>query len=613
LRDKTVKPETGSLSRIPAMLLEGGLLCLILLGFLWLEPDRPSMDAILYRPIPDAAEQVYVARAFSSGNSPLLPISVELHPSRYSPVHPFLVSLWMRLHFGRMTSIYSWSLFAVILGVALLYLFLICSGAPFPFRVLALYLILFTPLFITITRNIMQEPTMLLLFGATCLLWRMGMRGALEERVESGGGSRRKGKGLFFFFLAGFTAGAIFCIRVTTFPLIVCFVLHGIWMLSPRRAARCLPAFSCGILACVTLVTVYMASLAGIFNVAGYYHWMPFQTFFAWNNAFIPAPNTGIDVPNGLLILQDMLGIRPAASVFGWYSTALLLIGGPAGFILMKKTGEQNKGEKSLGVLSLLLFLFAISQVVIHMFYMFNDLRFFVLAWPALVLSGVSGWYLILKTFFRKRWMRRGYTVVFAVIVFSLMMGITNYIHGFTIMTSLKEKSRERGECISCKAMHEKNGLLIEALSCPIFVDRVSVLNARLLFDLMDRPYPIAPLTRQFDLTYGGHTIQFLWYRVRPPVGCLPQSEIWEGRPPDHFLFDPGEGSVRDDFIDTMMNRYGKIALYFPYWRREELKPLIEYIREEGYGILKLNRRGPWDLVLVRGKVEKEKRGDHSR
>ena len=122
--------------------MEGIFLVLLVYGFVKLGAGTPDDETLLFRPVPDAAEQAYVSRAFALGQNPLLPIVNELHPSRFSPVHPLLMSLWIRLNAGNFNRIFQWSPLAILLGMLLLYIFLVKSGAAIPVRIMSASLIL---------------------------------------------------------------------------------------------------------------------------------------------------------------------------------------------------------------------------------------------------------------------------------------------------------------------------------------------------------------------------------------------------------------------------------------------------------------------------------------
>lgn len=122
--------------------MEGIFLVLLVYAFLELGAGAADDDTLLFRPVPDAAEQAYVSRAFALGKNPLLPIVNELHPSRFSPVHPLLMSLWIRLNAGKFDRIFQWSPLAILFGMLLLYILLVKSGAALPVRLMSAYLIL---------------------------------------------------------------------------------------------------------------------------------------------------------------------------------------------------------------------------------------------------------------------------------------------------------------------------------------------------------------------------------------------------------------------------------------------------------------------------------------
>ncbi|NUP90755.1 MAG: hypothetical protein HUU25_13210, partial [Candidatus Sumerlaeia bacterium] len=128
--------------------------------------DLPERGVLEFHPLPDAAEQAFVAQAFARGRDPMLPIGNELHPSRFSPVSPFLQSLTLRwLGDYDAEALLSHSVFAVQAALVLLYGWMAALGLSVPARLAAVWMLVRTPMLRQMGRNILQEPQILLLFA----------------------------------------------------------------------------------------------------------------------------------------------------------------------------------------------------------------------------------------------------------------------------------------------------------------------------------------------------------------------------------------------------------------------------------------------------------------
>jgi hypothetical protein len=89
--------QTFSSSRLAALLGSMAVFFLITFALMSRGIGRPTIDLAFFRPAPDTAEQLWIASSFSRFHTPLIPIAHEYHPSRYSPVHSWLVGLYLLL------------------------------------------------------------------------------------------------------------------------------------------------------------------------------------------------------------------------------------------------------------------------------------------------------------------------------------------------------------------------------------------------------------------------------------------------------------------------------------------------------------------------------------
>lgn len=501
---------------------------------------------------------------------------------------------------GNLNAIHTWSFFAVICGIAGLYLLLIRMGWPRFYRILSVYLLLFTPFFITQTQGFMQEPTIFLLFTWGALSWYNGMRSVCLEKLSSRQSPQKDIMEFGLFFASGLLLGAAGCIRPTIFPLIL-FLVFAMILTKPFRIAwKRIAVFLIGASAITFVTGIYLYKIAGIPFVSAYHHWMPGISYFAWKNAFIEPPNYKVGLPNYLLIAEELLGIRKSGFLFGWSSTFLLVLGGflHVFFIKMKKGGNQNS-LPLYPFLLFLLFLFALSQILIHLFYNFYDLRFFILVYPIFVISGLSGWNLTISKLYHSKIMRKILVVILAAGILALIAGIGNICHAWEVFGFMAEKSDVPLTAIEEIRIHKRYGEIIPGFSCPIFVDRLPVLNARLLMGLYEYPFPIAPLERNPKTSGDGHTVQFLWYKVKPPVGYFDAGFLWPGNPYEDSLFDQEKGYFHEKLFEALITHYGKIGIYYPSARATDISPLFNHFQKKDYRIIDGSLHEQWELKII--------------
>lgn len=292
--------------------LEAAILAAFLAGALTLGWGRLSPEALAFRPVPDTVEQVWVAAAFAQGRSPLLPVGNELHPSRFSPVHPAALSLWLRLHGGAPEAAAGWPPVAAALGLAALYAWMLLAGVPLLWRLTAFFLLFFSPGAFETSRELMQESSFTLLFGLSAAAWALGWR-AFERAADEGAYSGIRAIGtLALFALAGALAGALAFARPTLAPWPGLMFLATLWSLR-RPGARRFPAqapaaaLAAGALAVAALTLIYIHRVAGVWGLVAYHHWKPHygQDSMALAQPFTKPPNTNINEPNSTDLYYD--------------------------------------------------------------------------------------------------------------------------------------------------------------------------------------------------------------------------------------------------------------------------------------------------------------------
>jgi hypothetical protein len=161
--------------------------------------------------------------------------------------------------------------------------------------------------------------------------------------------------------------------------------------------------------------------------------------------------------------------------------------------------------------------------------------------------------------------------------------------HERNVSTSLAEEIQ----------VHGKYGELMPALSCPVFVDRLPVLNARILLGLYEYRFPIAPLERNPKSSRDGHTVQFLWYQVRRPTGYVDPDFHWPGNPYESALFDREKGYFHDKLFQSLIDHYGKIGIYYPLGREMDLDSIFNHLQKNNYEIHDAGIHEQWKLRIV--------------
>lgn len=567
------------------------LLIILAADFLVLCASHSTGDGLVLRPTPDAAEYAYVAVALSEGHSPLLPIGHELLPSRYCPLHP-LALMGAVLCSGSVADGFRlWPPFAIIAGTVILILTLHRMGVSPVGRVAALLLLFFSPLSIAIATSLLQESTMYLLFALAVYSWQWSVSRpeTIQDRQTSAGRHS-----VLLLFLSGLLFGMVTCMRVTVAPVILIAALH-VLLVSGWRATVALLAGSA--LAATGMMT-YSSTLAGYLCFQGYGHWMPEGIPFSFRHIF--RLEAGLPLWKGLL--NDFFGATDKITMAGTPCMILLFPGalsvylGIRGTRLRRLIPDHSKAHLSAGAL---LLLFAMAQLLTHLFYSFYAIRFFALAYPAVIIGGVA----IIDVLCRKSlWIpfRRIPHHEAGLLLSGLLLlpgPILTFQHLHKTETEIASKRRlsVQRECQT----HEANRSALQASKQPLFVDSLGVLNARVLLGLTGSPEPIAHITRHPELWHDGHMLQFVWYRVRPAVGYLVPADIWPGRPSDCFLYDPASRTVNEEFIHKMLTARDQFALYFPVTRKPFLKPLLDWLKAHSFEIRNLSRDPSWDLLVV--------------
>lgn len=582
--------------------LEAAILLALIVGWINIYPDTNLLESIAFRPVPDAAEYAYMAKAFSRGLSPLLPIANELHPSAYSPAHPLLMSLLVRLRGGNFEAIFDYPFYAILIGAFLLYLWMVLGGMSILWRLGAVYLILYSPLLLKTASTIMQESSVFLLFSAANLLVFAGMilyarKG--ENVSHKSIWANRAGAGLIF--ASGIFAAAAICMRPTNMPLMFLYAAL-LFLAFPRRMFfKTASFFAAGCALAFALEALYIHHVAGFWDITAYRHWGmgKMSEFFGLHFAAKPPLNIQTNYTNLNLYYRELFGYSQEITCQGKNPPFFLLAAGLLGMIAFiaqsiaqKKSHQTEPPETSRPENWIqrvfytqcgLLFIFAILVFFAHSIYFFHDVRFFILVFPVFIIFGLAGCDIIAKRF----WQTPKTRVLSLLFIFSMAINSFDLLDHARNMEHLKELNAmddAKRWHVSEYGMHTANKAVMQKLDCPIYVFHLPVLVARLHWDLLDYPYPIVPMLREQEIQWEPHGVQMAGAkRIKSPRGYVNDPAQWTRNPFYSFLYDPFTKLLRPGALDTALSHYGKIALYFPAWDERHVAPLLKHIQKEKY------------------------------
>lgn len=539
-------------------------------------------------PMPDVEEYAWVALRFAQGDSPLMPIANELHPSRYSPVHPFLMSLWMRMHGGGLDALFSWPMVALSLALLFFNIAIIRLGLTVLSAVLFSWLFLLNVGGRDTYANVMSEGTIILLLSFALLSWSEALRHGQGEE------GRQRWFSLLAAFLCGMAVGGIVAMRATMIFFAFAFPLH--WMLTGgRRGVLPLALYILGGTAVALVSAAYVYHHAGIWGTAAYGHWVHSTNdyFFSLAHAreFIP----GADVPRWAHDLEALLG----QNGFLWNGRAsavmMLLVGGILGIISHLVHRWRDKADTAWAVAACL-FLSALCLFAAHLFFRFHYFRFLAPMLPVLILFGIAGWEQVFRliataTPSRLRLLIMG---ILPAWVLASPPALELVIYGTTLPRSTLDHARYIDDA---KRRHQEVGKIVREWKCPLFVDQVSTMRARMLMGLENHPSPIAPI-RLHNITHlDSHTVQFNWFPQIKEGQPVDQMVHWP-RPPRSYMWDPETGEVQGELLMHLLRENGRFLFYFPEWSMP-VEDLFGWCDQNGFSHKVIAAPGRWRLVLM--------------
>lgn len=564
----------------------------------------PRPESLLFRPVPDAAEQNFMAWAMATGHAPLLPIVHEVHPAHYSPVAPFATSLWMRLAGGSdpLSAAVTWPPAALLLGALCLWRAMGHGGMPTAVRATALLLVMGSPALLDCGRMTLQEPTMFLLFAAGAWAWAAGASAPPDPAGRALPGA------VVRYGIAGFCHGALFCIRPSTAPLTPAVALGEAWR--GWRAGRWRDAglrmagYAAGWLAAVSATGNSMRWFAGEFALTGYRHWIPDMAarMVAWSNLRAPINTDFGRQPDHLRLLTDaVIGWRPGLSPVGYPESVWLGFGvvvfpaamAVAAWRRRSEAGAPVSPHSALGIWVCLL-PFCAFQVVFHACYRFYDLRFQVLTATALSVAAVAGlWRCARLWVFAFGPVGRPAGTAFGALLFAVAAVEVSETCSARLAPRRHDRALAREADAHATAAHALKGIIY-----PVAVDGVPVLNARMSLRVGHDMPPVLPLV-SFRPAYLAGELDEMDRHAPPALAHLPGTAAWPRRAHRTALIDGRTGALDTTATVAILETYGGLALYYPVHSEAAVQPALDLAASRGDTIDDRSRDALWRLVVI--------------
>jgi hypothetical protein len=567
--------KTAWLSRI-ALLLEllalGALLhAARLSGF-----GRPAFETLCYQPAPDTPEQVYAAWRMAHAQNWLIPVAHELHPSRYSPLHPAMLAVWIRLHHGRLKSATAYAPFAILTGLGLLWFFLYRLRCPPGMRLLAIGLLLYSKLFFEAGNHILQEGSLWLLFTLALVTWYW----ALHRRPHHAASLRWRHLPAL---LAGICCGMLVGIRPTLAPLPALLVLQACILAPPQRAMRLLAIFGAG--AGLPLVGALVIGWIqfGYPALTGYHYWIPQWDggqVFAWRNPWrLPVNITG--ALNNLQMHSRALLARSSDITTLDMSVGLLLLNGALlGALATLRTALRRRTLVPFARdWTVLLLLLSASQFALHICYEFYAPRFYIIGWPALVLAGLGGWTRIILFFASLLGRRHRHLRSLLNLLTICATLATMPCAWVTLVESQRWTVNEQ--------YYGRKGLRAQAAAArklkhfegPLLVAQYATLNARLFIGWAGSSNPVLPIFAPERPDWDPHLIPYITALLPPPRERL---RAWAWRAGQSGVWQAEKRQLVTEQIDALKAGH-QFAIFYPLMREGEVEPFLKALLATGW------------------------------
>lgn len=561
------------------------------------KPELYSNGHMLF-PGPDGVEYGWTAAALNARRSPMIPVSHELHPSRYNPIHPIFMAAYMFVDGDGMRSFVDYSEFAMIVAMLAFWAMMIGLGTRAPTRIAALIFVMLSYQGVRLGRSLMPESTvsLTLFVGAALAIWfaRLAIREGLWDRRR---GRRRL---LAMMFVATAFCAAPMCMRPSLLPFLAIPLLAILLGVPAGERTGSLIAFLVGAATTPLLCVGYNRLVQGYWGLTGYPHWLGNFSVMTLDAAYQPSAS----FPHARLI-----GERLAESLIG---KALELSRStlPAMPILVGLSAVATlpvaKPAQPIATLRKWFCVFAVLGFAVnlgfHFFYFFHDMRFHFMHFALLIAAGMIGaervfLYLIES---KTRWVTSTGRIC-AVVGFVLITDLAFWPEDSVYMRRIARPPLG----VALTEMQVRNaqraGNVLRDFHVPMFVSGVQVAGSRALMGIEQHLHvPICPLMRVRQYIDDSHVVQFRWGTVAPAPEHIATGVPWDGlRPDETWLIDPVLHDINEEFLRALVDRYGAVTIFYSVGDHNKVVPLLEWSAAQGWPITNLKPYDSFGLYLI--------------
>ena len=187
-----------------------------------------------------------------------------------------------------------------------------------------------------------------------------------------------------------------------------------------------------------------------------------------------------------------------------------------------------------------------------------------------------------------KNWVK----ITIAIVILLAVIPISSVYRIHIVLNGLTKKNYQNplhANDIYYKNYHE-NFEIIKQLNCPLFVFYIPLLNAKLLLKQEDNSFPVSAvfLTRA-EIQDSNERHLFVSNPGKPAGHIIPEKE-WPYNHQLSFLYNPITKEVNREWVDYLVEHFGRIAIYLNLGDIHEFKPVLEYAEERGFEINEISR-----------------------
>jgi hypothetical protein len=315
----------------------------------------------------------------------------------------------------------------------------------------------------------------------------------------------------------------------------------------PRRWGP-LVVFGAGTILGVLPPIIYSGVVTGEWTFTHYGHWLGNHPMFSREQPWT-TPLSHPEAPSmGKLITRGLLGLNEQLTLATPPVFLVLLAGGFAALLIPDRVRWRDNLQKQT---LLVLLLFALSQAAFFLFYRWYAARFFIGAFPALVVFGLVGWERIIRRVcgLTSGKLKSGFVIfVAAAAIFCVVepISVPYRMARLQEMQASRKRTRDIRDYID-KIRGTRD--VVRPLPGPMFVEGFSVLSARVWFDMIGAPRPITVIRTTSTIDNDSHVAQFSWYPVRDPLGHVNDSPVWDRDPTNTWLMNVLDKSLNEEFL----------------------------------------------------------------